>query len=343
MKRLAALSLGMLFLTVPALARVLSYSPYSSRPAQTGIHERMSRRFVLIETLEQYDQAEQVVLYDTKGEEPRVVFPPAGNTGPAATYVYAAALYERKSRPDLPPLLLVVANGVSWEPRTYLSKDGGATWTELPGLVGRSPAISNFSDFGGPWTQGIANGIRLGNDERPFIISYGYGDVYAVSAQGQATALQWETSSSIAGQDRDGNQLLIRTYSFLFLLDLTTGTRRLLGMSQPSANYAGWITADGSAYILVSYGGEQFLYRQASGPAELIMAGYGQRRGRSTRSGRRPTSTPTLASSPFRQPTSKAPGCCRSIRASRPRSPVTPQRPASSRCGATSAVRTWRR
>jgi hypothetical protein len=278
MKRLALLSAilttGILTVTTPALARVLSYAPYSTHPAQAAIHERTSRRFVLIETVDPYNGTQQVVLYDTKGEEPRVVFQPG--TAGSWSYVYAAALYERKNRPDLPPLLLVVAPNTSSITTTLLSSDGGATWTELTSLRGLSPNTSGSYDFGGPWTQGIANGIRIGNDEHPFVIGFGYGGVHAIHADGQTSLIDADPYSTIIGQDRGGNRLLLRSQSSIELVDLTAHTRRRLGRTQESAGYSGWITADGSAYLQVVHASGQFLYFQGTGPAELILGGYNQ-------------------------------------------------------------------
>jgi hypothetical protein len=276
MKRLVVLALGLLALAVPASARVLSYSPYSSHPAQVGIHERTSRRFLLIETTDPNEQTQQLVLYDTKGEEPRVVFPRSINN-PSA-YIYGAALYERKNRPDLPPILLVIASVQNSNLTTNLSLDGGATWTELTSLSNFSGGSTFLTDFGGPWTNGMTNNIRIGNDEHPFLIGFGYAGVYAIGAQGQTTAIDAEPYSTIIGQDRSGNRLLLRTQSSIELVDLTASTRKRLDLSQQFATYSGWITADGSAYIYVVHSAGQFLYFQGTaGSAQLIMAGYGQR------------------------------------------------------------------
>jgi hypothetical protein len=274
MKRLIVLALGLLALAAPAAARVLSYSPYSSNPAQTGVHERTSRRFLLIETTDPAEQTQHLVLYDTKGEEPRVVFP-RGINNPSA-YIYGAALYERKNRPDLPPILLVVASIEYSNVTTNLSLDGGATWGELTSLRNFTVASPSLNDFGGPWTHGMTNSIRIGNDERPFLVAFGYAGVYAISANGQTTAIDAEPYSTIFGQDRSGNRLLLRTQSSIELVDLTASTRRRLGPSQGSATYSGWITADGSAYLSIFHPSGQFLYLQGTGPAELIRAGYGQ-------------------------------------------------------------------
>src|SRR5215203_4164162 len=108
-RRLAALCFAILTLAVPAFGRVLSYAPYSSRPAEAGYQERTTRYFVLVESADDTNVYEQVVLYDTTGvQEPRVVF---SMNGGIRTRIYAAALYERKDSPSSPPMLLVSVPG----------------------------------------------------------------------------------------------------------------------------------------------------------------------------------------------------------------------------------------
>src|SRR5688572_32189319 len=93
-RRLAILSLTIFAFAVPAFARVLSYAPYSNRTSLAGFHDRNTRHFVLIESIDDtnwWDQ-QQLVLYDANGsKEPRVVYPPDGGTA----FIEAAALYER--------------------------------------------------------------------------------------------------------------------------------------------------------------------------------------------------------------------------------------------------------
>ena len=64
-------------------ARVISYAPYTNRPALPVVQSRMNRHFVLLESAspQTFGSAywSDVVVYDSTGqEEPRVVYPAAG-------------------------------------------------------------------------------------------------------------------------------------------------------------------------------------------------------------------------------------------------------------------------
>ena len=107
-RRLAVLSFTLFAFAVPTFARVLSYSPYSNRTSLAGFHDRSSRHFVLIESVDDSNlwRQHQLVLYDSTGsQEPRVVYPANGGTAS----IEAAALYEPKTTagPLTVPMLLV--------------------------------------------------------------------------------------------------------------------------------------------------------------------------------------------------------------------------------------------
>src|SRR5687768_13910758 len=131
---LALLILG----AIPAAARVVSYAPYTDRVAQPGYHERTTRHFLLIERAGgNTDPLQaQVVLYDTQGEEPRVVYPRQGTDA-----IRNALLYERKNGPaGAPPLILVQAGNYSTD-STWFSGDGGNTWKEIEALRNKNMRI----------------------------------------------------------------------------------------------------------------------------------------------------------------------------------------------------------
>src|SRR5687768_3625117 len=184
MKRhLAAVSFVIFVIAVPAFARVLSYAPYSNRTSMAGYHERTTRHFVLIESIDEgiaWDQ-QQLVLYDTTGaKEPRVVYPPSGGTAAIAH----AALYERKGNPSAPPMLLASVH----EPigvRLIFSADGGTTWKNVPGAQGKYVGGVFENDIGGPWTQGLSNAVRIGTDAMPFIVSFSWDGVIGITANGE--------------------------------------------------------------------------------------------------------------------------------------------------------------
>src|SRR5688572_8845415 len=127
--RFAAVFFVMCAVTIPALARVLSYAPYSNRTSVAAYHERTTRHFVLIESIDDTNAwfEHQLVLYDTTGaQEPRVVYPTSGGNA----WIRAAALYERKGSPSSPPMLLVSVYEQTGN-RLLFSADGGATWKNV--------------------------------------------------------------------------------------------------------------------------------------------------------------------------------------------------------------------
>ncbi|HEU4889334.1 MAG TPA: hypothetical protein VFV49_15720, partial [Thermoanaerobaculia bacterium] len=181
-RRLAVLSLAIVAFAVPAFARVLSYAPYSNRTALAGYHERTTRHFVLIESLDDTNawHAQQLVLYDTTGaKEPRVVFPASGGT----TWINAVALYEPKGNPSAPPMLLasIYDNGH----RLVFSADGGATWKVVAGSQEKWMGGVFGNDFGGPSTRGMTNPIHSGTDAVPFIVSYSVHGIDGITANGE--------------------------------------------------------------------------------------------------------------------------------------------------------------
>jgi hypothetical protein len=273
-RRLSVLLLS-IALAVPAFARVLSYSPYSNRTSLSGFHERTSRRFVLIESVTDTNvwDAHQVVLYDSAGtEEPRVVFPPPGSAHP----VQAAAIYEPKGETAKPPMLLISAYFID-DIHTLFSADGGTTWKDIIEARGKFVSTTSENDFGGPYVQGLTNPIRNGNDEWPFLINFAYAGIFAVNANGELHPVVDSGHAAIIGQGINGMMMLIRTAQGIELLDITRPgyNRKLLVSTQNSANYSGWVTADGSAYIQITHGLGRFLFLHRNNQVQFIAGAYG--------------------------------------------------------------------
>lgn len=279
MKRVALLSFTILAFAVPAFARVLSYSPYSNRTSLTGFHERNTRHFVLIESIDDSNawRQHQLVLYDTTGsKEPRVVYPSDGGT---AT-IQAAALYEPKNTAGplsgSAVLLLVNVYYPDGTTHTLFSPDAGTTWKDLTELRNKYLAYTTENDLGGPSVQGLTNPVRSGNDQWPFILNLYNQGVYAVSSAGLVAVVVNEPSTLVIGQDRTGTRLLLRTATGIDSLDINApgGNRKTLVPVAPVANYSGWITSDGAAYIQINHGFGRFLFLHQNNQTQFISGQY---------------------------------------------------------------------
>lgn len=271
--RRAVLCVATLILAIPAFGRVLSYSPYSNRTSLAGFHERNTRHFVLIESIDDTNawDAQQLVLYDTAGGEPRVVYPPDGGTA----RIDAAALYERKNS-QLPPMLMATIYDND-DLLTIFSPDGGTTWKIVPNTKNRylSPVLE--PDLGGPSVLGLTNPIRSGTDAWPFIVSYSVQGIYVITANGEAEPVLTQPYTLIVGQDRTGTRLLFRDSNAITYIDLNApgGNRKTLMPVQQGLNYSGWITADGSAYIQVMDVSGRYLYLHRNNETQFLMGPYG--------------------------------------------------------------------
>jgi hypothetical protein len=250
--------------TLPVSARVLSYAPYTSTPAQAGIHSRTSRHFVLIEGGDMYKR--QVVLYDTQGDEPRVVYPPPGSSRASDSIDYAA-LYEREGEP---PLILV---GLTYRP-TALSSDGGLTWKDI-NLQGTDVSESGWIDNGGAHTQPLWYPVQTGNDTYPFIISAGYGGgIWAIDEQGAVKQLPG--TGRIVGRDREGTRFLVKSSGAIFMIDVY-GNRRRLFAADPYLPYAGWITPTGQVYVEAYASDGHYLFNYRNGGLYFVAGPRDQR------------------------------------------------------------------
>jgi hypothetical protein len=274
-RRLAILSFTIFAFAVPTFARVLSYAPYSNRTSLAGFHERNTRHFVLIESIEDSNwwQQHQLVLYDAKGiEEPRVVFPMGGG----ASSILAAALYEPKESGAAPVLLVSAIHDQQF--RMFISSDGGETWSEVDELRGKSLVSTSESDFGGPHVQGMTNPVRNLSDHFPFIVNVAHHGVFAIRINGQVVPVVADPQTTVIGQDRTASRLLLRTQSTIEILDLNAPlaiSRKTLAPRQSSIHYSGWITADGSAYIQATHSFGRFLFFHHNNQTQFIAGRYG--------------------------------------------------------------------
>lgn len=261
-----------LCLALPAFARVLSYSPYTSQVAEPGYHLRNTRHFVLVESPtgnDPFTDVRKLVLYDSEGEDPRELAPPGDS-------VMTAALYEPAGR--TPVILAYVF--ISSQPRTMLSTDAGATWKEVEALRGKHLSYDERTlDIGGPWVHGLNPSIRIGNDATPFIVATNAG-VFAIGANAQARTVYPAGPSGIIGQNRTGTQLLMVEYppfstptAGVMVVDVQSGATRGIASDFIPAQYSGWIADDGTAYILATRNDGRFLYKARPGGSVEFVAG----------------------------------------------------------------------
>ena len=241
----------LVLLAVPASARVLSYAPYSDRITRSGNHERTTRWFLLSE---ETPTSREVVLYDSTGaHEPRVV-----STGFSADP--RLAVYERKNAPDAPPILLVDRD---------LSIDGGLTW--------KSDVLAHHSfreepwdfDTGGPFVHGLTASLLPGTDDVPFVLGSDgwFSSIVAVRATGEAVTL-FEYGTLI-GRNAAGDRFLIHTEGEIRTLDLA-GNTTFVADAEWWGRYSGWLTGDGSVYLLASHWAGRILSFHRNGERQFI-------------------------------------------------------------------------
>lgn len=273
--RIFTLSL-LLLCPIAAQARVISYAPYTDKVATRAYQARNTRHFALVETPRAgyYGDAAynaQVVLYDTKGiDPPRVIYPKSG-----VNSIYAVALFQEGDRV---PVVLVLA----WN-ETVITRDGGRSWRQVNGIPEREPFLATDVDYGGPWTLGLAAPVRTATRAWPFVVAFETG-VYAISAGGTAKLMIsgsfWE--NPLIGQNREGTEFLIRTdfYRDKLVAIGLDGKWRFIGVMNRFDFDAGWITSDGSAYVIdhswygledhEDYASPRTLYLYRNGRRELV-------------------------------------------------------------------------
>lgn len=265
--RFSTLLLAVVAVAAPAFARVISYAPYTNRTALAGFHERTTRYFVLIETGGN-SSPDELVLYDASGrEEPRVIF--TATSGGALRW---AALYEPPAIGAPPQAPMILAGLRSPTTQTILSVDGGASWKTVSDVNGHSVQLYLDADVGGPYVQGLSNQVRTGTPAYPFVVSYGSNGVRAIAADG-TTKLLLATNALLAGQNRSGTEFLVRTQTMIERVRID-GIRKQLMPIDTQAQYSGWITPDGSAYIQMRRSEGRFLFLHHNDRVAFVLGPY---------------------------------------------------------------------
>ena len=266
MKKTLTALLFVVAFAVPAFGRVISYAPYSSEPSDAGVHLRTSRWFVLLEGANAYQR--KVVLYDSRGEEePRVVYTASNEE------LWSAAVRERAGTP---PAIFVLGKFSS-----AISADGGVTWKDVPLEARARPKFG--IDTGGPFTGGLRNDVRIGNDLRPFVVSIyaesgsysPYAGVYSIDAEGGVTQLP--TYGNIIGQDRTGTYFLVERegHNQIELVDVW-GNRWMQFEGDPHARFhTGWVSSRHDVFIESRRDDGRHLFRYRQKGLEFIAGANG--------------------------------------------------------------------
>jgi hypothetical protein len=263
MKKTLATLLFVIASAAPVFGRVISYAPYSDQPSEAGVHLRTSRWFVLLEGAD--PDYRKVVLYDSRGEEePRVVYT-ANNE-----QLWSAAVRESAGGP---PAIFVLG-----EYSSAISADGGLTWKDV---FISSEARPKFGiDTGGPFTGGLRNDVRIGNDSVPFVVATyvdnDYSDgVFSIDAEGEARQLP--TWGSIIGQDRTGTYFLVESEwgGRIDLVDVW-GNRWMRFVGDPYARFhTGWVSSRREVFIESRRYDGRHLYRYRQDRLEFIAGANG--------------------------------------------------------------------
>ena len=245
-----------ILLALPFLeARVISYAPYTSRPALPVIQSRMNRHFVLLEASSAqtfgYAYWNEVVMYDSTGqEEPRVVYPADGTW----ESIVVAAVREEAGAPAT---ILVGTYGAYYYSslKWKLSTDGGASWKTL------SLPSTSFDyqsavapDFGGPFARARYSSIRIGTRDVPFVISLGNsnsgGSLYSIRADGSVKP--WTMTGRLIGSNKACDRFLVATMTDVYSFDPDGNGTKLGGLGSNGQSLEGWLTPDGAAYINIA-------------------------------------------------------------------------------------------
>ncbi|MEA2336173.1 MAG: hypothetical protein QOE82_180, partial [Thermoanaerobaculia bacterium] len=276
-----------LLLAVPFLqARVLSYAPYTNRPALPVIQNRMNRHFVLLESASPQTSGSafwsEVVMYDSTGqEEPRVVYPPAGAT--FENIVVAAVREEAGAAPTI--LVGTYGNQYYGTMIWKLSTDGGASWKTIP--LSLPPAYFDYQsssapDVGGPFVRARYSNIRIGTRDVPFVISPNTSTsaIYAIMADG--SFLKLTTTGRLIGSNKAGDRFLVLNGKDVYSID-TLGGGSKIGTMPSAGQFEGWLTPDGAAYVnLASCCGADRLWYLKDGNVQEVAVGSDARFGGSS-------------------------------------------------------------
>lgn len=241
-------SLGLLLflcvIAMPAVARVISYAPYTNRNAIPAFQHRESRYFALLERpadswwffgWQSAGGNSEVVVYDAHGlEEPRVVYktPASINAVAMRGNTILVSMYDQVYHWDL-------------------STDGGTTWKRLTELEGKPITYNDYLvDMGGPYTRGFINAIMIGTDATPFVTSTPEG-VWAIDANGTARKLAELYYPMLVGRDKEGAHFMVQSRqatNTFYVLDIAGHVNKIEDMD-PFTNIEGWLSPDGSIYV----------------------------------------------------------------------------------------------
>jgi hypothetical protein len=271
-RRSAFGALLLLLVVAPtALARVLSYSPYTNRAATPAYQLRSAPEIVLVEqpgtqfTASQWmDQAEVVVYHVQGASEPRVIFPAAGE--PRATISFAA--HGRNGAMLVQTTSNYQGRNAPRQSITLLGDLTGTSWTRIPELDGAwVNDASYYEDLGGYYTRGLRGSVRpVSSGKYLFVVDTSTG-IWGIEAGGKAKRLL-EMGGTIIGNDATSSRIIIQKDSRIWLLDLSTEVVSDLGPVQSGWYLQGWVAGNDRAYVLTTgYSGRYLnLYRAGSSP-----------------------------------------------------------------------------
>lgn len=271
-----------LFGAVAAEARVLSYAPVSDRNAVPAVQHRMNRHFLLVEDMTgqptfwwgPMDLVAQLVLHDSTGqEEPKVVYPTNGG------HARIAGSAVRQDEGSAPRLFASVVSGTT-AATTYkhlLSRDGGASWIELP-LPGNGRLLQEaVPDLGGPHARVRGSQIRIGTSAVPFVVALQVGaetQVWSVRESGAVTHLaKFAGIARLVGSDRSGERVVIALPPAegglipLRVVHVESGASEQPGaVATHLHRLETWLTPSGALYISgLSTGSDAKLWKLESG------------------------------------------------------------------------------
>jgi hypothetical protein len=282
-RRRTVLAILLALLATAAVARVISYSPYTDRTALPAQQHRMNHYFALVESAPPGGPgplspiyygypADQLVVYDSTGqEEPRVVLPQDG------TYASFTNVAVRENN-GVPVILAQtnadLGNNAQHQYLWVLSNDGGKSWKSVQLPVGA--IVTNLTtwqvDTGGPWVKARYSPIRIGTASFPFVLSINgfvnlpptgappppWGSptanvLYAIGADASVKQLVSSTTTyfSLVGSDKDDTRFLVRgPQDTLSILDLSGNLTKFSTIGFANANSVeGWIASNGDVYL----------------------------------------------------------------------------------------------
>ncbi|HEX6096568.1 MAG TPA: hypothetical protein VF432_09610 [Thermoanaerobaculia bacterium] len=289
MARRVALGALLLLAFVPsALARVLSYSPYTNRAAMPAYQLRSARQFVLVEQpgtqflASQWMERAEVVVYDVQGtSEPRVIFPPAGATREPISF----AAHGR----DGAVLIQTTANfegrNVPRQAITLLGDTTGTSWKRIPELDGAWVHDSIYDDLGGYYTRGLKGAVRPVSSGRYAFVLEATSGIWGIEPDGDARRLipfpVQTYPATMIGNDATSSRILVRRASSISILDLETEVLTELGPGENITgwNPQGWVAGSDRAYVLDTRSDGRYLIHYRKGSAPQVVGGPYERPG----------------------------------------------------------------